>query len=149
MRTTPLLATMIVFAGCTSAYDVRVEGRVMAARPDAAEKAAPGVSDEAARDLEPIDDAIVAIAPRFGSRRGSDVAYCGPVDEGGVFRYASSGESGKRLKGVSLLVSAPGFLPVERFVPADENGHFDQRSLVVVLEDSRAALTKVQGAPPH
>ncbi len=125
-------SALLVSAGCTSAYDIRVGGHVVAARDD-----------------QPVDDAVVAVAPCFGSGRG-EVKHRGAVAEAGAFRYASSGEAYGELRGVTVTAKAPGFMPVERFVRAGEGGKLDARDLVIALADARSARDErpVQGAPP-
>jgi len=139
MRLRFAIAALLVSTGCTSAYDIRLEGRVVAPRPDASEPVEPGVvADSRERaDLEPLAGAIVAIVPRFGPKRSQEVAHCGPADDSGEFRYASWGTGRPALRGISLRVSAPGFAPVERFVPATKDGRFDRRDLVVVMAPLR------------
>lgn len=151
------LLALIVSTGCTTAYDIRVAGHVTAPRVDARGPTRPGLEASsaavAASDLEPVTDAIVSIAPRFGSGHDRDPAHIGPVDEAGAFGYASSGTGRGTLRGVVLAVKAPGFLPVQRFVPVGPDGRFDQRDLLVVLEDARRVEREersgpVEGAPP-
>ncbi|MEZ0229686.1 MAG: hypothetical protein ACAI25_13740 [Planctomycetota bacterium] len=130
-------AALLVSAGCTSTYDIRIGGHVIAARDD-----------------QPVDDAIVAIAPCFGPGRKGEVAHCGSVDEAGAFRYASSGRASGSLQGVAVTVKAAGFAPVERFVPVREEGKLDERELRIVLQDARSRqIDPVQSAPaappPH
>jgi hypothetical protein len=156
------LALILVLAGCTSPYEVRVAGHVLTARPDAHAVPSPGIYPEGGKvkggDLEPLPEAIVAISPRFTTERTNDLAYCGPVDEQGRFRYSSSGTSGNNLRGVHLRVTAPGFLPVETFVPieragsgsersAAEEGRFDCQHIIIVLEEESRALSPGR-APP-
>jgi hypothetical protein len=146
-----MLVLVLVLAGCTSPYSVRVAGHAMTARPGTDSGPTAGVyatpSDASPGELEPVPEAIVSIAPCFGKKKGSDVFYCGPVDAEGVFRYSSSGASGDTLVGVVVRGSAPGFLPVESFVPADHEGRFDNLKLVLVLEESSRALAP-EHAPP-
>ncbi len=129
MSRTSLLPLLILFAGCTSPYSVRVEGRVLGRRP----------VDSPVTEAEPLETAVISIAPRFGKGHEKVVIYSAPTDGTGGFRYASSGEAPEKLRGVNVRASAPGFLPAEVFLPIDEEGSLDRRDMELVLEDARIA----------
>jgi hypothetical protein len=129
MRWTSLLSLLLLCAGCTSPYSVRVEGRVLGRPP----------ADSPLTDPEPLENAVVSIAPRFGSSHEKVVLYSAPTDEQGSFRYTSSGEAREELWGVNIRATAPGFLPAEVFVPLDRKGRVESRDVELVLEDARIA----------